>query len=76
VKLRVSSWVKGISEESRREFYFDCLTENELDEWIIYLEFCKSKSIYDGFIENFGKISFPINLRIDAYDNSLIMELT
>ena len=47
-----------------------------MEKWAIFLEFAKAKAIYNEFVAEFGKISFPINLTVDAYDNTLTMELT
>jgi hypothetical protein len=32
-----------------RKFYFAAKTEDDLEEWFIYLEFAKAKAIYDTF---------------------------
>lgn len=43
-----------------RTFFFAAKTEEMLEEWSIYLEFSRAKAIYDEFVNNFGKISFPL----------------
>ena len=43
-----------------RTFFFAAASEDQLEEWSIYLEFTKAKAIYDEFANNFGKISFPL----------------
>lgn len=35
-------------------------TEDELNEWVTYLEFTKAYAVYIDFVNNFGRISFPI----------------
>jgi adenylate cyclase 10 len=40
---------KRITDE--RKFYFSAETEKQLEEWTIYLEFMKSKALYDEFVE-------------------------
>lgn len=44
--------------------------------WTIYLEFAKTKAVYDDFTNNFGKISFPIGNQSDNYDNSFKFDVT
>lgn len=43
-----------------RKFYFSAEKEDQLEQWIIYLEFLKAKAIYDQFVEQFGRIPFPL----------------
>jgi adenylate cyclase 10 len=74
--ITVTNWLKRSTEQAIRTFTFLCDSEDDLEEWTIFLEFAKAKAIYNDFVENFGKISFPINLTVDAYDNALTMELT
>lgn len=66
--ITVSNWVKRSLEKNSRTFYFAFESDDELEEWAIYLEFAKAKAIYNDFVDNFGKISFPINLNHDAFD--------
>ena len=47
--------------ENYRKVYFALETEDELNEWLTYLEFAKAYAIYMDFVTNFGKISFPLS---------------
>ncbi len=55
-----SSWFKKNLEMVERKFYFAAYDEDLLEEWTIYLEFARAKAIYDEFVNNFGKIQFPL----------------
>jgi adenylate cyclase 10 len=59
-----------------RKFYFAAKNEDLLEEWIIYLEFTRAKAIYDDFVNNFGKIQFPLGDYQDHIDASLGYEIT
>ena len=43
-----------------RKFFFAAKNDAFLEEWTIYLEFSKAEAIYDEFVMNFGRISFPL----------------
>jgi adenylate cyclase 10 len=45
---------------TKGEFYFAASNDLDVEQWTIFLEFAKAKAIYDDFVENFGKIQFPI----------------
>ena len=53
---------------SDRKFLFNAKNEEQLEKWIIYLEFAKAKAVYDDFTNNYGKITFPIGNTLDSYD--------
>jgi adenylate cyclase 10 len=36
-------------------------TEDQLNEWVTYLEFAKAYAVYMDFVNNFGRISFPLS---------------
>lgn len=59
----------------RREFYFAAINDTSMEEWTIYLEFIRAKAIYDEFVNNFGKIQFPITSYIDHYNMKLAFEI-
>jgi adenylate cyclase 10 len=59
-QIQASSWWKKSVEMPVRTFYFAASSEDLLEEWSIYLEFTKAKAVYDDFVNNFGKISFPL----------------
>ena len=40
--------------------YFAVEFEDELNEWVTYLEFAKAYAVYIDFVVNLGGISFPI----------------
>lgn len=47
-----------------------------MEEWTIYLEFAKAKAIYDEFVNNFGKISFPLGISNDNYDQNIRIDIS
>lgn len=51
-----------------RRFLLNSKNVEDLEMWIIYLEFAKAKAIYDDFTNNYGKISFPLGNNNDYYD--------
>jgi len=61
IQIKISQWIKKtktILEE--RKFYFGASSDEELEQWIIYLEFLKARAVYEEFVEQFGKIPFPL----------------
>jgi adenylate cyclase 10 len=46
-----------------------------MEEWTIYFGFTRAKAIYDEFVQNFGKIQFPIGTHLDHYDQSVKMDI-
>ena len=61
---------------NERKFYFAALDNESLESWTIYLEFAKTKAIYDEFVASYGKIQFPLNSQIDGYDQSVKFDVT
>ena len=55
-------------EENIGKFYMAFDSSEEVEQWSIYFELAKAKAIYEEFVNNFGKISFPINLLSNSYD--------
>lgn len=53
---------------NERKFYFAALDDESLESWTIYFEFARAKAIYDEFVNCYGKIQFPLNSQLDAYD--------
>ncbi|CAD8172324.1 unnamed protein product [Paramecium pentaurelia] len=68
--LSISStlWYKKNKEMGERRFLLNSKNVEDLEMWIIYLEFAKAKAIYDDFTNNYGKISFPLGNNNDYYD--------
>lgn len=68
--LSISStlWYKKNKEMGERRFLLNSRNVEDLEMWIIYLEFAKAKAIYDDFTNNYGKISFPLGNNNDYYD--------
>lgn len=60
--------MKKNAEKGERKFYFAANTIEELEQWVIYLEFAKAKAVYDDFVGHYGKISFPIGTQMDYFD--------
>lgn len=58
--LNTSGWIKKSKKMEERKFYFAASSDMNLEEWTLYLEFAKAKAQYDQFVNNFGKIPFPI----------------
>ncbi|KAM3140572.1 hypothetical protein pb186bvf_007384 [Paramecium bursaria] len=67
-QLSSTIWYKKNKEMSDRKFLFNAKNEEQLEKWIIYLEFAKAKAVYDDFTNNYGKITFPIGNTLDSYD--------
>lgn len=65
--------VNGVVAQDNGLFHFASESDDDLEEWVIYLEFTKAKAVYEQFVDKFGKISFPINLH--AYDQTLLYEI-
>ncbi|CAK63665.1 unnamed protein product (macronuclear) [Paramecium tetraurelia] len=72
--ITTSQWSRGKQVfENYRKVYFALETEDELNEWITYLEFAKAYAIYMDFVNNFGRIQFPLSS--NEYDFQLESEL-
>jgi adenylate cyclase 10 len=71
-----SSWQKKNSDMEERKFYFAALNIDLLEEWTIYIEFTRAKAIYDEFVNNFGKIQFPLGDYEDHINVSLGYEIS
>jgi hypothetical protein len=67
--IYTGSWQKKSKEMGIREFYFAAEDFNELEQWTTYIEFIRAKAIYDGFVSSFGKISFPLQMGQDKFEN-------
>lgn len=59
-----------------RKFFFAATDELVLEQWTIFIEFTRAKAIYDEFVNNFGKIQFPIGSYQDHMDVSLAFEIS
>jgi adenylate cyclase 10 len=66
--IACSSWYKRTKEFNERKFYFAARDELTLQQWSIFLEFARAKAIYEEFVNNFGKIQFPIGSPIASFD--------
>ena len=66
-QLSVTGWQKKEREMNERKFYFAAEDEEGLESWMIYIEFAKAKAVYDGFVNSFGKVQFPIGSSTDGY---------
>ncbi|KRX10829.1 P-loop containing nucleoside triphosphate hydrolase [Pseudocohnilembus persalinus] len=64
-KISTSGWIKKDKLMESRTFYFAAISDMQLEEWSIYLEFARAKAIYDDFVGKFGKISFPIGTQFN-----------
>ncbi|CAD8085181.1 unnamed protein product [Paramecium sonneborni] len=72
--ITTSQWSRGNQVfENYRKVQFALETEDDMNEWVTYLEFAKAYAIYMDFVNNFGKISFPLSS--NEYDFQLKTEL-
>ncbi|CAD8124494.1 unnamed protein product [Paramecium sonneborni] len=74
-EIRTGNWFKRQKLMPRRDFYFSATSEEQMEEWTIYIEFMRVKATYDEFVNNFGKIQFPIANFKEFYDMSLGTEM-
>ncbi|CAD8204339.1 unnamed protein product [Paramecium octaurelia] len=74
-EIRTGNWFKRQKLMPRRDFYFSASSEELMEEWTIYIEFMRVKATYDEFVNNFGKIQFPIANFKEFYDMSLGTEM-
>ncbi|CAD8122137.1 unnamed protein product [Paramecium sonneborni] len=74
-EIRTGGWFKRQKLMPRRDFYFSAISEEGMEEWTIYIEFMRVKATYDEFVNNFGKIQFPIANFKEFYDMSLGTEM-
>jgi hypothetical protein len=49
-EISVSNWLKKSKFMGERKFQFAALSDGDQEKWIIYLEFARSKSVYDEFV--------------------------
>lgn len=48
--LSTSSWFnKNQQEEGMRDFFFACDTDLQMEDWIITIEFLRTKAVYDAY---------------------------
>ncbi|CAD8109893.1 unnamed protein product [Paramecium primaurelia] len=74
-EIRTGNWFKKQKLMQRRDFYFSANSDESMEEWTIYIEFMRVKATYDEFVNNFGKIQFPIANFKEFYDMSLGTEM-
>lgn len=72
--IQVSSWYKKDEVRGARNFYFSCLTRDDLYEWVITLNFLRVKAIYDEFSYNYGMINLPLLHEAKRKNNKRIKE--
>ena len=73
--IPVSQYLKKNKEQDGEKFIFCSDSESDLEQWIIVLEFSRAKAIYEEFVYHFGKIQFPMNMNLNAYDQAIVMML-
>lgn len=50
--LSTSSWFnKNQQEEGMRDFFFACDTDLQMEDWIITIEFLRTKAVYDAYAQ-------------------------
>ena len=53
---------KDEKEEGKREFLFGCDNMLDRDDWIINLEFMRTKAVYDNYASRNIPVQFPIKI--------------
>lgn len=51
---------KNETEDGRREFTFGCQTQLEREKWISYIEYLRTKAVYDKYTQKFTNVQFPL----------------
>ena len=59
LQVKVSAYYKKDQLKGGRDYIFSINDKNELNSWVIVLNFLRAKSIYDEFRFTFGTINFP-----------------
>ncbi len=59
LQVKVSAYYKRAQLKGGRDYIFSINDKNELNSWVIILNFLRAKSIYDEFRFTFGTINFP-----------------
>jgi hypothetical protein len=66
----ISYTKKGVEDKDPRTIKFGCLTEMDRHQWISRIEFLRTKSMYDNYVNKFVQISFPLKKGEDQEDDS------
>ena len=59
LQIKVSAYYKKDQLKGERDYIFSINDKDELNAWVIVLNFLRAKAIYDEFRFNFGNIYFP-----------------
>ncbi|EAR83243.2 PH domain protein (macronuclear) [Tetrahymena thermophila SB210] len=71
--IKASNWYKKTKQCSKRDFFFTCKTQEQYEEWYIYLNIAKTKALQDEFHREYGKVNIlKGGLDIDVTIKNLI----
>ncbi len=59
--IETGKWIQEGVRKGAQRFVFSHKDEETIIQWISFIEFAKSKCIYNDFTSKFGQISFPLN---------------
>lgn len=58
--ISTSQWDKLGQPMEMRDFFFSCASTYEMEDWIITLDFLKTKAVYDAYAQKNIPIEFPL----------------
>jgi hypothetical protein len=48
-----------------RDFFFACDTDLQMEDWIITIEFLRTKAVYDAYAQKNIPVQFPLKSALD-----------
>jgi len=59
--ISTSQWFdKSQQEMGMRDFYFACPSNYDMEDWIITIEFLRTKAVYDAYAQKNIPVQFPL----------------
>lgn len=59
--ISTTQWFdKYSNDQGRRDFYFACDNQQQMEKWIIIIEFLRTKAVYDNYTQRNIPVLFPI----------------
>ena len=59
--ISTSQWIdKNGVENGMRDFFFACSSDYEMEDWLITIEFLRTKAVYDAYASKNIPIQFPL----------------
>jgi hypothetical protein len=59
--ISTSQWYdKTRQEQGMRDFYFACPSTYQMDDWMITIEFLRTKAVYDAYAQKNIPVQFPL----------------